>query len=64
MDFKEEGYMNEWSEFESDIPIISHRYKKKLKPLNEKRYYCGVNIDCSSHYPKKKSGKDFRIRRD
>lgn len=56
--------MNEWREFESDIPVISHRYKKKLKPLNEKRYYCGVNIDCSSHYPKKKNGKDFRIRRD
>ena len=48
-DFTEEIRQNDWSPYMNDIPVISQKYKRRMKPVNEKRYYCGVNIDCSSY---------------
>ena len=63
-DFGNEESLNEWSPFGNDIPVISRQYKRKLKQVNEKRYYCGVNIDCTPHTPTaKKHRGDFRMGR-
>lgn len=45
---------NNWDSHFNDISLISPRYKRKLNPIKERRYYCGVNIDCSSYESTKK----------
>ena len=34
--------------FENDLQQVKQHYRPINKPRVDKRYYCGVNIDCSS----------------
>ena len=63
-DFDKSDDTNEWSRFDDDVPILTYKYKRKIKPFHDKRYYCGVNIDCTSQIPvNRKPGNNVRIRR-